>query len=231
MTGFSKTIARTSQTSIKAGVLAMGLGSLIAMTTPASAVLIDFDSQGLTGPSTYAAACAAVSCPQTVIVSTSAGNVTFTGGVILTNTTNLPADKTSVYGTADFASGLVNPVTITFENPVTNFLVDVLNGETTNIDYTVSDNSGNSSTFNLAPNTSSGATTIGFAATGTIVNVASVTIPTSSFDFFIDNIQFNVPIVCGPNGCSTQVPEPGTLGILGGVLAGFAVLWRRRKTL
>jgi hypothetical protein len=207
------------------GALAVVLASFVAMAAPASAITIDFDSQGLSGPSTFAAACA-VTCPQAVTVGTAAGNVTFTGGVILTNTTFLPADQTSLYGTANFASGLLNPITITFQNPVTNFLVDVLNGESFDVDYTVSDNNGNSSTFTLAPNLSSGATTIGFAATGTIVNVASVTIPTSTFDFFMDNIQFDVPIVCSPTGCTSSVPEPTTLWLLGLSLAGLAVLRR-----
>src|SRR5207248_3069421 len=78
--------------------------------------IIDFDSEKLFGPPTFADAGPA----QTLNVPTTIGDVTFTGGVILTNTAFLPADQTSVYGTARNVPGvnasptLTNPITITF---------------------------------------------------------------------------------------------------------------------
>jgi hypothetical protein len=208
-----------------AGLLA--LAALVGMSSPGWAVTINFDDQGLTGPSLFGG-----QSPQTVVVPTSAGNVTFTGGVIMTNTTNLPANETSVYGTADFAGSLLNPITITFQNPVTNFLVDVLNGETSGGEYKVADNEGHSSTFFVLPNTASGAETIGFAASGDTVTISSLTFG-ETFDFFIDNIQFDVPISCGDNGCVSTGPgtvvEPASLPLFGLPLVALAYLRRRRS--
>jgi hypothetical protein len=192
---------------------------LAVLTGVASAITINFDDQGLTGPSVFAAAGPA----QTIDVATAAGNVRFEGGVILDNTSSLPANQTALYGTAHFGDPtLTNPLTITFDNPITNFFLDVFNGLTVDIDYRVSDNAGNSAVFTLPPNLSGGKTTIGFAATGTIVSIEAISgLP--DFDFFIDNITFNEPL---PPGI---VPEPATTLLLGGSLAALAVFARKRS--
>ena len=201
------------------------MGSLLLMSEEARAVLINFDDQGLTGPSQFAS----TSGVQPLDISTSAGHVAFNGGVILTSTTHQPADQTSVYGTADkfLAPGLVNPLTITFDQPVTNVLIDIVNGLDLPVTYQVADNLGHSSTFALPRNTSSGLETIGLVTSGTQLTVTSLTFGNSAFDFFIDTIQFDLPIACGPDGCA--VPEPGTVPLLVGGLAG--VVWLRRRTL
>ncbi len=205
-----------------AGLLA--LAALVGMSSSGSATTINFDDQGLTGPSLFGQP------EQTLVISTAAGNVTFSGGAILTNTANLPVNQTSVYGTTNIVTGLLNPLTITFDNPVTNFLVDVLNGETSAGSYEVADNEGHSSTFTIPANTASGAETIGFAASGDVVTITSLTFG-DSFDFLIDNIQFDVPISCGANGCvntGTSVVEPASLPLLGLPLVALAYLRRRR---
>jgi hypothetical protein len=100
-----------------------------------------FDTQGLTGPSGYPAT------SSTVSVNTVDGLVTFSGGAIVTNIVNLPADTSSLYETANFAGATYqNPLTITFANPITNFFLDVYNGNPTDVEYTVADNAGHSST-------------------------------------------------------------------------------------
>jgi hypothetical protein len=190
--------------------------AFLAFAGCAQAAIIDFET--LTGPTTFAAAGAA----SPVTVATGIGNVTISGGHILTNATNLPADETSVYGTASFgSSGYSSSITVTFPVAITNFFLDVINGQTTTTTYRVSDNLGNSSSFSLVPNSSSGATTIGFAATGDVVTIAA-TSGLPSWDFFIDNIHFNEPLVLG-------VPEPSTWAMMLLGFCGLGFMAHRRK--
>jgi hypothetical protein len=148
--------------------------------------------------------------------------VRFEGGVILENTANLPANQTALYGTIQGSEPtLTNPLTITFENPITNFFLDVYNGNTEDVMYRVSDNAGNSADFTLVPNLSSGNTTIGFAATGTIVTVEALSgLP--FFDFFVDNVTFNEPLP------PELVPEPSSMFLVGSSLLALGVVLRNR---
>jgi hypothetical protein len=190
----------------------------------ASADIITFDDQGLTGPSTFAAAGNA----KTIVVTTnpSGTTTTFTGGTILTNTTNLPADQTSIYGTAGFAhSGYTNPLVISFNKPVQNFIADLFNGSTIAASFLVADNVGDSATFLLPPNLAGGEHQVFFAAAGTQVTITQLTNDpnVSGFDFFVDNIQFDVPL--------PAVPEPSTFALLGLSVAALACWHRRKRTL
>ena len=97
---------------IKTGLI---LGAFTAMTFQSFGTVIDFDSQGLTGPSFFAAASP---IPQTIPITVDGITVTFNFGVILTKTANLPANETSLYGTASFVPGMSNPMLITFSQPV-----------------------------------------------------------------------------------------------------------------
>ena len=207
---------------------------MLALAGSVSAATINFDDQGLIGPGVFIDASP---IPQTLSIAAGGVTAVFTGGVILTDAFLMPANLTSIYGTADSASvgadGMSNPLTITFSAPITNFLVDVLNGLPANIQYRVSDNAGNASVFTLAPNTSSGATTIGFAAAGTQVQIASITAPTTTWDFFIDNIRFNTGIQCGTTGCNevAAIPVPGALPLFAAGLAVLGAGVYRRRTL
>jgi uncharacterized protein (DUF1501 family) len=190
---------------------------LAATAAPSFAALIDFEDQS--GPSFFGD-------PAQTLVYTVAGiTVTFSGGTILDETANLPANQTSVYGTVGPGySDYLNPITITFSQNITNFFLDVLNGETTTTDYVVSDNAGNTQTFSLIPNLSSGVTTIGIAATGNTVTIASAN--DDFFDFFIDNVRFNEALP--PDLDPSSVPLPAGLPLLAAGLAGLGML-RRRK--
>jgi hypothetical protein len=203
---------------------------VVGNTSKASAAVINFDDQGLVGPSYFDA----TTKTQEINVPTTNGNVRFSGGAITTSGNNIPADQTSAYATTSFGdSSLTNPLTVTFEHPVQNFYLDVLNGNTENIDYTVADNAGNSSTFTLPPNLNSGQKQIGFAATGTQVTIKSAKGSSIPYDFLIDNIHFDEPLpptIPSPT-TMTSVPEPnsafGTLAF--GALGGGLIIKRKMK--
>ena len=143
---------------------------LCGITRESYAFVIDFET--FTGPSTFAAAGNA----QTLLIPTPIGNVTFSGGVILTGATNLPADETSIYGTAGNASninvfpgsGFTNPITISFPTNIDNVFLDLINGNVQSVTYQLADNAGNSSTATVAPNSLSGSELISIPATGTV---------------------------------------------------------------
>jgi|SRR5271166_4055014 len=177
---------------------------LIGSALAANAYIVTFEDQ--TGPSTFG------NPNETLTYNFPGVTATFDGGTILTNTTNLPADQTSVYGTESCCNS--NPLTITFSVPVTNFFLDILNGNTIDETYTIADNVGNTASFLIPPNLSSGLQFYSLAATGTVVTITSKA--TGGFwDFFVDNVGFDQPTP--PNG----TPEPSTWAMM---LLGFAAL-------
>jgi hypothetical protein len=157
-----------------AGLLALALGT---ETAPAAATTITFDS--LTGPSTFCAP----QLPLTV------GSATFSGGVIMTTVTALPADQTTVYGTSN-CPGYSPTISISFSIPVSNFSVKVLNGEPATVSYTVADDLGDSVTKSLLANFSSGADTYTLPAAGITSVTITRTVSASFWDFFIDDVSF-----------------------------------------
>jgi hypothetical protein len=199
-----------------------GFAAILLYAGVSRGTLIDFEDK--TGPSLFSLAGPA----QTLVYNVGGVTVTFAGGVILTAATNLPADETSLYGTASAnlipgaSTTLTNPLTVTFSKPIQNFFLDVYNGETSAETYTLADNAGHSSTFSLGPNTASGQSEIGFAATGTGVTLTSGS--SADWDFFIDNVHFNESL--------PTVPEPATwLEItVAGVAALGLGLFRRIRT-
>lgn len=205
----------SSQAHLRRAIIGAFLLS-IGVCQSARATTIDFEDQS--GPSFFASAGPAQSIVE--------GPATFNGGVILTNTANLPANQTSVYGTANFSDpSLTNPLTVNFLSPITNFFLDVINGEPFAVNYTVADNLGHTATFLVASNTSSGAQTIGFAATGTLVTI-SAEAAGGNFDFFIDNVHYNESLPPGLN----QTPIPAALPLFASALGGLGFFgWRRRK--
>jgi hypothetical protein len=209
----------------------LGLAQLPAL---AHATVIDFE--GLAGYSVeYPDLTPGVATPQTVFlpnVGGSAVDVTVENGLVLINAKYVTANPTGIYGTACFGlcdtPVLLNPITVTFDSPIENFFLDVFSGFTRDALYRVSDNNGNSADFLLPPGDDGGWKQIGFAATGTVVNIQQLTLgdqPVEGvvYDFFIDNIQFNEPLPP-----LEPVPEPGSLILLGSGLISAAVARRRR---
>jgi hypothetical protein len=195
------------KSSIAVYVVAAALVCLMTGIT-ASADVINLEDRS--GPSTFGGP------GQTLTYSTSSGTLTITGGTVLTNTTNLPADETSVYGTASFGGGLSNTITLTFTDPINNFFFNLLNGWTSTDVFTVADNMGNTQTYTIAPNTNSGVALVSLPAVG---NVITITTANPNWDFFIDDIGFNQST---PG--TTPTPEPGSAALLGVGVLGLAAL-------
>ncbi|HEV2233473.1 MAG TPA: hypothetical protein VGV68_08740 [Terriglobia bacterium] len=123
------------------------------------------------------------------------GVATFSGGQLLNATSSLPADPTTVYGTAFFCAGCLPTITIDFSQAVSNLSLLVLNGQTFTVVYKIQDNVGDTSTIMLVANFLSGAGTITLPST----NIRQVTITgdASAWDFFIDNVTFQQCAVTG----------------------------------
>jgi hypothetical protein len=202
------------------------------------ASVVDFESQcpsGVRASGPCSTLFATVGNAQILNIPTAIGSTTVTGGAVFDQITNLPADETALYGTAGNsanigvfpASGFTNPLTIIFPAAITNFFLDVLNGNTISVDYHIADNNGNSADFLLAPNLSGGLKTIGFAATGSIVTISAATGQNTAsgmtWDFLIDNIHFNEPL-------AATAPEPGTMILVGAGLVALGFFRRTAKS-
>ena len=183
----------------------------------AYADLVTFEDQPA-GPNNFAAAGPA----QTLIYPFTDVTATFTGGVILTNETSQTTDNSNVYATCAVgvcggSPTLLNPLTITFNVPIQNFQIQILNALAGN--YTMSDNMGDSLNFTLAT-TGGSIATEGFAAAGTQVTITYTTAPTA-WDFAIDNVTFNQPL--------SSVPEPASMAMVGLGLTIAGLAWRKRS--
>jgi hypothetical protein len=205
---------------------------LFTGTALAGTILINFETvpPEPTGPSLFADA----GPSETIVVP---GVATFTGGVILGNETNLPAQSfgtpPNVYGTAGFGDNLSSTLTIAFNSAFGN--VDevsfpLFNGSTSTESYVVDAFDGvtmvgSQTLSNVASNGSSGFGIINLtAATITQVTIAPTALNASccsGWDFSIDSVAVNESVQ------QAFVPEPGTFLTLVPAVIGIWA-WRRR---
>lgn len=117
-------------------------------------------------------------------------NATLSGGQILSNTTFLPANQTTVYGTAFFCNGCLPTIKVDFTDPVKDLKLVLMNGQTFTVNYTVRNNLGDLVTISLVSNSQGGKALVGLPSGG----IMSVTIngDASSWDFFVDNIDYRI---------------------------------------
>lgn len=204
-------------------VLALSLG-----VSSASADIITFDSNPqFLGPGDFIGA-----GPNQVIniLATTSGDVSFTGGLILTGASSAGANQSSIYGTASFADfpSPLGVITIAFTLPINNFFVNLYNGSPGEDTFTISDNAGQFTIVILGP-AGGGASTalVSFLAVGDVVTISSSS--SEFWDFFIDDVGFNADT---PGTPPTTVPEPGTITLLASAgLIGFVAQLRRRRQL
>ena len=202
-------------------VCAISIATAAGFGQPAHATVINLQAAGVVGTG-----CCFASAGNAETVSVTAGGYTvvLNGGTPLgPNIANLPASDSIAYGTADTftvgETGYTNPLTVQFfqagtstpEN-VNNFFLSLYNGNTVNVDYTLQDNLGNTATFNIPPNFSSGQQVFGFTAAGNSFTIAGgpAVGGCCGWDFFIDNIGFNQAL--------PGIPEPATWAMM---LVGF----------
>ena len=202
---------------------------------PADAHAAKIDFEDLTGPNLFANVdpLGPHHLDHYQNVGGSGVNAVFDGGAILDETivrdpvtgkdVLLPANATSIYGAAFLGeqNGPFFPdvLTISFSQPVSNLLFDVINGLGETVTYRVEDNAGHFDEFTLPQSLLGGQTKVFFPLAGDTVTITPLTFNEfGHYDFFIDNIQFNEP-----------VPEPATLVLLGSGLVSAAVARRRRR--
>jgi hypothetical protein len=174
-------------------VILLATASLSQAQTPTT---IDFEQ--FSGPSFFNG----VQPPLKVSVAT------FSGGQLLRATSALPANQSTVYGTAIFCPGCLPTITIDFDQGVSNFSAFVMNGQTFAVTYTVQDDRGAQQTATLFANFNSGAGTFTLPST----NIRRVTISGSAadWDFFVDNLRFFLGGLELKVGTGSGPSAPGT---------------------
>ena len=242
---------------------------LAVAATGTKAAVIELGAAGMV---THGEAFCGAGNAETVTLTAGGYDVQLSGGIGLVPNIFFPAGSSFAanYGSSNLGnactvqgvgtqSGYLNPLTVQFFQAgtgiltnVSNFFIDVFNGNDEPVDYTVADNLGNTSTVNLAAVGNSGKHNFGFAAAGSIFTITAALTPgqTITWSTFINNIGFldllgggiggggigggggvgggggGGEVGGGGVGEGGTVPEPGTLW-----LASLAMLslWGARR--
>lgn len=208
------------------------LGLLCTAIASPSTILINFETVPVepTGPSLFALAGPA----QTILVP---GVATVTGGVVLGNESNLPAQSfgtpSNVYATAGFGDNLSSTLNLSFNAafPVNQVSFPVFNGAAIAESYVIDAYNGaglvaSQTLSNLPSNASSGFAIADLTAPSiTSVTIAPATLndpADNGWSFSIDSVALNEPV---QQAFST--PEPGTFAL--SIIGAFAIIGINRR--
>jgi hypothetical protein len=218
---------------VLASAAALATFATLGLGTSADATVINLQAAGVTGTG---CCFASAGNAQTVSVTAGGDTVVLNGGTPLgPDIASLPASDSIAYGTSDTytvgETGYTNPLTLQFfaagtttPQNVNNFFLNLYNGNTVSVDYTVQDNLGDSVTFLIPPNFSSGRQAFGFPSAGNSFTITAgpAVGGCCGYDFFIDDIGFNQAL--------PGVPEPATWTMMLIGFAGIGSVVRRRAT-
>lgn len=226
---------------------------LAVAATGSKAAVIELGAAGMT---THGQAFCGAGNAEAVTLTAGGYDVQLSGGIGLVPNIFFPAGSSFAanYGSSNLGnactlpdlgtqSGYLNPLTVRFFQAgtgilanVSDFFIDVFNGNDEPVDYTVADNLGNTSTVNLAAVGNGGKHNFGFAAAGSTFTVTAALTPgqTITWSTFINNIGFLDLVNGGGGGVGGgggggeggTVPEPGTLWLAS---LGMLGLWRARR--
>lgn len=141
--------------------------------------------------------------------------VTLNGGVLASNGGN-------TFYQSNSGVGGQNPISLSFSTGVSNLLIDVFNGDSSDFFQIEATTQGNPVYIsNLQTRTPGLIESAIQSATLTYSGLGS-------WDFIIDNIRFDIPVVC-PEACVQVVPTPGSLPLSLVGLMGLVVLRLRLR--
>lgn len=220
---------------VRSILLTFAMIAALGLARSASATVVNLQAAGVMGTGSYFASAGNA---ETVSITAGGYTIVLTGGTPLgPGISNLPATDSIAYGTnnnftgAAGETGYTNPITIQFfeagtttPEDVTNFFLNLYNGNTVNVDYTLEDNLGNGEIFNVGSNLLSGQQTFGFASAGNSFTITAGPATDGIWDFFVDNIGFNQALPPGSTNGGMPIgatPEPSSWGLM---LIGFGAL-------
>jgi hypothetical protein len=173
-------------------IVLTAFAALVCGSTPAAtAAPTTVDFEQFVGPSVFGA----VDSPLTI------GIATFSGGELLTNTSGLTANQSSVYGTAFFCRGCQPDLTISFSKPVTDFSVLVISGMPDALSYTVTSQDGSTSTGTIPSFLQDGSRRFSLADPAITSVTVRLAVPQPEWDFFIDDVRFSPALPTSKDQC------------------------------
>ena len=139
------------------------------------------------------------------------GSATFSGGQLLTATSALPANRTTVYGTTDFIPGFQPELKIMFAEPVSEISFQVINGRTTPDTLIATDDQGGMTQATVPPNFLSGQAILALPSAG-VQEVIIRGSQGSRWNFYIDDIRFTTGVLEFDVSFSAFIPANNVIG-------------------